>query len=221
MLFFWQFQYADGKGGYDIFDVNQIKNSNLFTRGKKVIDRQLSYNAKDLLRKSKKEGIVIDYVTTSQRSYLEAVFSDVTSALGGHGYKMNIEMNVETGNDGNKSVRGTAFVTLADNYKWKPELPTPLIIAGNHKDLDKLKAIGAKDYSIRVYFQIDFYYDGNKLITTPIRALNNATNLSKYPEINLGKYYTMIEGGGLINDFRFNPSEIPEEKKNDENSLNQ
>ncbi len=108
---------------------------------------------------------------------------------------------------GEKIVRGTVYFTFADTYRWQEgRKATYGYIVGNHNDMNSLKDLGAKEYSIRMFFKAEFTYEDkfftiNELKYTDKKDLENANELSKYPEISSDRGYTLKEEG-LQNDFR-------------------
>lgn len=197
-------RFGEGTGGHDVYDVNLFKERFEFSKGYKTAFKNIKNKASDFLA-SKGRSTLVDYTPIQQSK--SALFNDFGTAIGSYGLKYNMEMKIVMNEKGEKIVRGTVYFTFADTYRWQEgRKATYGYIVGNHNDMNSLKDLGAKEYSIRMFFKAEFTYEDkfftiNELKYTDKKDLENANELSKYPEISSDRGYTLKEEG-LQNDFR-------------------
>jgi len=185
-------RYLEGEGGYDIYDINEIKGSSTFSTGLSQAMNKIRNLAKNYYFDNGSSEFT-EYTARGQGG-MSALFSDVGTALGSFSLKYNVQMEIVSTDEG-ELIKGRAYFTLADTYTWKEGRNA--LFGADHDYMILLKDIGAADFSIRSYFMVEFSLSANQYADiefTDESDIKNADgNMSQYPEISGGAYYKLIE----------------------------
>jgi len=186
-------RYLEGEGGYDIYDIRNIRESFQFRSLYKNSISKIRNFSHAIFSGEKSSLEAVEYSPRKQGAGV--LFSDFGTSIGSSALKYNIVLNQISEGE----VGGTAYFTFVDTYRWSPERNDSYGIYGDHPTMFALQDLGASNFSIRSYFTVNFTitdtWHGPVFDIINAGNVENTPKTANHPEISAGAGYRLIPGG--------------------------
>lgn len=194
-------RYLEGKGGYDIYSYERLKGNITFDRRNTQLNTSIVKEIGTNIQKLQSENRVgtVNFVIDKQFSISQgaALASDLGTAFGSYQILTRTTVSVSFQADGSYNFSANTYSTFRDTYRWHPGRGEQ--DDANHDAWEEMKNYGAKEFSIRAYYE--------QTITGGSNTVTSSTNLKDSEDVRhhrdeSGHYYSKPEDSKLVNDYR-------------------
>jgi hypothetical protein len=199
-------RYAEGKGGYDIYDYEKAYNFWDFYNKNRDINAHYQYELKKLASGLNPGSYQfnLEYTTTRQQTGVGTFLADFSTSSGSFEIASKGSFSLVVGKNGSFTFTGKVYNTVKDNFKWHVgRFSLSELFPGLwdvNKDMNNLKQIGASEFGIRIYYMNSV--SGNNNGVTNTTDYSNSYDISKHQSETEGRYYDLENGNKLIRDWR-------------------